>query len=381
MAVDPLLDKNPIWLTDATPEAGIAVLCQCSLARNLSDFPFPARCSEDERGAVEARITDILDNLNLLSTGEYYSLPALHPNEIQFLAERRLITYDLMCTSAQCGVYVAEDQSLSIMVNGADHLCMRVMQSGLQLQEAWARLNLIDDTLGGMLDFAFDARLGYLTADLRNVGTGLKASVLLHLPGLTLTDRLSEQGERVSSEDLVLRGVKAGAGDAETVACPTLCQQGADQSIYSDMDGALNCPVGEGAGDLCLLVNESTLGLSEEELVFHVHHAAEAIIAEEKAARHVLLRDSYQGLQDKIGRAQGVAAGARLMEFTEGVQVLSSLRLGVETGVVRDYTVAQMNALLFKSQGAHLGIACGQEGDPLTLNRERADLFRRVFMG
>ena len=383
MLVSPLLDTAPQWVSDAAPEAATAVLCQCSLARNLADFAFPARCTDEEKQRVLDRVVDVLDRLNLLSTGRYYYLPDLSAGEVGFLAERRLITYGLMCAQGPRGVYVSEDQGLSIMLNGSDHLCTRVLLSGLQLPEAWARLYLMDDTLGGALDFAFEERLGFLTASLGNVGTGLKASVVLHLPGLVLQGGIPGIEAELpvhQGVQLVFSGIEAAngghaagamaAGDAET-----------GQSLYSDMAGAICGPVSEAQGDLYLLANRGTLGVSEEEIVFHVGHGAAELVAKEKAARQGLLNESRQGLEDRVGRACGVAGGARLLGFPEGIAVLSSLRLGVERGVLRKQTIRQVNELLLASQKAHLEMAHGRECDALTLSTERAGLFRRVVAG
>lgn len=382
MDVHMLTDRFPSWLTGASPDGPAAVSCQCSLARNLSDFPFPARCSEDEKRAVESRITSVLDGLNLLSTGRYYSLPELSSREVRFLAERRLITYDLLCARGPRGVYVSEDQCLSIMVNGLEHLCLRVIKPGLQLLEAWAQLNLLDDTLRGMLDVAFDDRLGFLTCALNNVGTGLKASALLHLPALTMANRIGERADHAGTQHLLLRGVRIGGVEerpprsVSPFDAPS--DHVADEALYTDMDGVLSSPVHETRGDLYLLANRSTLGAPEEELIFQVRQEALETLVLEEAARKALLKDSPRALEDQAGRARGIAGGARLLGLNEGLTILSSLRLGIGTGLLRDCTLPRVNELMLSAQGAHLEMAKGQKCDALALSMERADLFRRM---
>jgi protein arginine kinase len=390
MVVNMLPDKLPQWLIDDAPEGAAAVLCQCSLARNLSDFPFPARCTEDEKRVIEARVLGVLDGLNLLSTGHYYSLPDLTSRERRFLAERRLITFELLTARGPRGVYLSEDQSLSIMINALDHLCVRVLKPGLQFQEAWAQLNLVDDTLSGVLDYAFDDRLGFLTASLGNVGTGLKAGALMHLPALGLTGKINERAEGAAAQRLVLTGMRAGALDEQTdpealrrgaLQAPVTVENNREQSLYTDMDGALSCPLNETVGDLYLLVNRGTLGQSEEETIFLVRHAAGEILSEEREARTKLLRDSLRGIEDQVGRARGLAGGARLLGFSEALSLLSSLRLGVEAGLLNDVGMHQINELLLASQAAHLEVARGHDCDALALSMDRADLFRRVVAG
>lgn len=377
MAINALLERPPQWLTEPGSDADIALFSQCTLIRNLSDFPFPARCSEEEKRAIEERLVGIMDGLGLFSRGQYYSLPVLEPHEARFLAERRLITYDLFAARGPRGVYVSEDQTFSIMINGTDHLCMRVILSGLQLQEAWAKLNLIDDTLSDMLDFAFNERLGFLSSDLGCVGTGLKASVLLHLPALTQTGELSGQAAQTANEHVCLRGVTTGSGiEARAVATPDYLL---NQTLFTDADGAIACALNESSGSLYLLVNANTLGISEEENIFHVRHLAANVLSAERAARAALMADSRRGIEDLVGRARGVAGGARLLEFSEALELLSALRLGADTRQLLDITPNQLNELMLTAQGAHLALTGGHEDSPLTLSMYRADLFRGVF--
>lgn len=383
MLVETLIEREPAWIQANAPESAIAVLCQCSLARNLADFSFPGQCSDEEKKRIVDRVCGALDSLGLMSHGRYYSLNELTTREARFLAERRLITYELLAGHGPRGVYVSEDQLLSIMVNGTDHLCMRAILSGNQSQEAWAQLNLMDDTLSGLLDFAFDERLGYLSAGLASVGTGLKAGTILHLPGLALMGGLGAQVESAAKQHLRLCGIRPGAGEmARKLAKPRGAGSGVlDQALFTDMDGGLCGAPGEALGDLFLLANRGTLGISEEEIVFRVRHQASEIVSAEQAARAALHKESPRALEDQVYRALGTAGGARLMEFTEGIKLLSSLRLGVECDLIANHSLQEMNELLLISQGAHLEIARGQDCDALALSIDRAALFRRMFTG
>lgn len=377
MPVNALLAKSPLWVTEASPDSGMALFCQCALARNLADFPFPFRCSEEEKQAVENRVVHALDTLGLFAHGRYYSLPALEPREIRFLAERRLITYELFAARGPRGVYVSDDQVLSIMVNGVDHVGLRVLLPGMQCSEAWAQLNLIDDTLSGLLDYAFNERLGFLTTELGSVGTGLKASVLLHLPGLAQNNQLTEFTGRATRERLRLRGMKIGPGpDARAVATPEYLL---NQVLFADMNGAVSCPAYETVGALFVLVNVGALGASEEEIVFRVRHAAADLLAAEKAARIALSQEGARGLEDTVGRARGIAGGARLLDFGEALELLSALRLGIDMRLQSGIQITQLNELMIGAQGAHLTMTNGHHEDPLTLSVDRAALFRGIF--
>ena len=179
MAVTTLAEKIPGWLTEEAPASPCAVASCCTVTRNLADFPFPGACSPEEKQQVVDRIHGVLDGLSLLSSGDYFSFDDLTPSDVRFLAERGLVTQELMGAEGPRAVYVSDDQGLSVQVNSVDHLQVRTLASGCKPQEAWARLNLMDDTLGGMLDFAFKSRLGYLTTNLGHVGTGLLTSVVM----------------------------------------------------------------------------------------------------------------------------------------------------------------------------------------------------------
>lgn len=393
MAVSMLVEKVPPWLTEVRPESGIALISQGSLARNLSDYPFPARCSEEEKRGVVERVLGALETLNLLDSGQYYSLEELTAREARFLAERRLITYEMLLAHGPRGVYVADDQRMCIMVNGADHVCLRVFRPGVQLTEVWAQLNLMDDTLSGVLDFAFHGRLGFLTSGLNMVGCALKTGVLLHLPGLVLTNRLTDQGDRVRAQHLTLRGVLAGtvrdgaegaAGrrrQSGPVADEGSLDAGLEQALFSDVDGALACPVNETVGDLFFLVNDGTLGVSEEEVVYHVQHSAGEVLEEENRAREMLLENSPFGMEDRVGRARGIAGGARLLAFAEGLNVLSSLRLGASVRIKPGIRLDALNSLYLMAQAAHLEEERHQDYNAFTLNIVRAELFRRIVGG
>ncbi len=390
MLLDTLQDKLPAWFSDAEsgPEGEMAVLSQCSLGRNLADFPFPAQCSNDEQQAVLDRVAGVLDNLNLLASGRFYRLKELDPEELRFLAERRFISHDVLLGNGQRGVYVSDDQCLSIMVNGEDHLCLRTMQAGQKIHEAWARLNLMDDTLSGVLDFAFNERLGFLTSSLRNLGTGLRASTLVHLPGLALEGRIVEQAEAAKQRHVLLQGVALGAPpgakearESRKTAPPweDKAAPGVNDALFSGRGGALCCSLKEARGDLFLLENQYSLGVSEDEVIFRLREAAQQILAEERRAQQRLLAESRCGVEDRVGRARGIAGGAHVLGFEEGIGLLSSIRLGIAAGLLPTKRVGVINELLLESQGAHLEMAAGRACTELDLNTRRADLFRSRF--
>ncbi len=388
--IETLFDRRPRWLAGDGPESSIVLGSECTVLRNLGDLPFPARCSEDELHAAEERIRAALDGTDLMTTGRYCPLSTFHSRDTRFLAERRLVVLDLMRGAGTSGsrhvqipqgAYVAEDQSMSVMINRADHLGIRVLASGLQLQEAWARACLVDDTLSTLLDFAFDDRYGYLTSDLSHVGTGLRAVLVLHLPALSMVEnKMPDLVELANERHQLLRGVKP-VVSVEKEAPGAGHKMHVCEALYGDLYGTFAGPVSEAVGDMYMLSNVSTLGVSEEEILFHVRHVAEDLIEKEKKARRVLREERRPWLEDRVWRAVGLAANARMLGFVESLVLLSSIRLGVSLGLLENHSFAELNRLLLDSQSVHLEIQDGQECDELALSMKRADLFRRQIAG
>ncbi len=345
--VETLLDKKAEWMAAAGPEADTAVYTRCRLHRNLADFPFPSQCTLDERRTIEERVSGAINSLNLLSAGAYFPLADLSVLERQFLVERRLVAPSFVESESHAGVYVSEDQGLSITINDENHITLTCIASGLQLNDAWSRMNLLDDMLAGTLDYAFGERLGYLTASVRDVGTGFRASVLLHLPGLNVANLLGPVAEDVATKRHWLEAFPEAARSAQ--------------------------------GELHLLSHISTLGRSEEETLFHLKHLAGELIAKERDTRDHLRKDAPLQLEDRVGRALGVARHARLLASAEGNSLLSSLRLGVSAGMLDHFSLQHINEVFIASQNAHIEMKRGHSCDELQLSAGRADLFRARF--
>ncbi|MDK1021452.1 MAG: hypothetical protein QGD90_07430 [Candidatus Hydrogenedentes bacterium] len=356
--LETLLQREAQWLSGEGPEADVAVYSLCQLFRNLADFPFPSQCTDDERQTIEERVLGVLDSLNLLATGQYWSFADLDERERRFLVERRLVRPQLLDAEGARGVYIADDQSFSININDENHLTFNGLASGLQIHEIWSRMSLIDDTLAGVLDYAFSERLGYLTAEIGQVGTGLLASVVLHLPGSHLTNRVSNAVNMAREKRHTLESIVVPKAIMPIDARP---------------------PNGSALGDLHKLTNSSTLGRSEEETLFHLKHLALDLIKSERESREQIVSDAPLQLEDRVGRALGLARGARLLAFHEANSVLSSLRLGVSSGLLDQFSLHQINDVLMGSQNAHIEMKCGHDCDELTLSAERADLFRSRF--
>lgn len=361
------------WVAPPGPDASIVVWSQCNLIRNVVGFFFPTACSSDEIRSVEDRILAATGALPAADAGQYHPISRLDRIETLFLAERRLIPFELAHGGDRGGVFLAHDLSYGIAINGSDHVCMTSLASGLDLETPWERLNNLDDGLASSVDFAFNKQFGYLTASLSHVGTGLKASVLLHLPGLVASNAMAGLVQVARQRRHAIHGLKPTAVSASP-SDPTV-----SEAFYSDLSGALYGDINEAQGDLFLLTNLSSLGASEEEVLFHIRHSAADIVEREMRARQSLLNKDRTQIEDRVYRALGVARHARLLGFTEALNVLSSIRLGLDTGIVPGFGLDGLNELLLALQSAHIKARIGRDCDEWTLSIERAGLFRAHF--
>lgn len=345
--VDALLQSPVQWLDGTGPHAEIVVSTHCQLTRNLADYPFVSQCSDDVRELLEKRILDAMDSINLSAGGSYFSFSEVDDVQAHFLLERRLIPTQLIQSTGARGVHVDTDQQLSVAINGSDHLTIFVHASGHQIHELGARLNQIDDALVGLIDFTFDDRRGYLTSSLAEVGTGLRASAVLHLPALTMTDGLEEFRETLKAEKIAL-APWLGTGGGST-------------------------------GELYELSNAATLGLSESEIIYRVAQRVDELVEAEREAQTRVTNEFRVQLEDRVNRALALARSARLLAFDECVEVLSSLRLGVSTGLLDSLSMRLLNETLMASQLAHLELDSGQPSDETRSDTLRAELFRGKF--
>ena len=380
MRIAPLLKQAPMWQQEAAgSHSDLVILSDCNLGRNLSDFPFPGRCTLEERTAIESRIISVLDQLNLLASGSYFRLSELSLSETHLLAERQLITPAMTTPQPGQGVYIAQDQSLSIMVNDEDHCCIRVLASGLQLHDAWARASLMDDTLGGILDFSFSDHLGFLTQNLAHLGTGLRCTVLLHLPGCVYKNLLPELRLLAEEHGLTFSGVGIGLPTTRKAVSPLPI---GGQALYSNMDGFVPRDPHEAEGDLFQLSNRATLGRTEEEFLFQLKLCANEFITQEETVRKHMREEETEVLFDRVERARALALRARLIPFDESMALLSSLRLGVSLGLLSDVSLAALNGSLIQCQDAHVEThrvhGEGPVGE-LDLKRFRAALLKAQF--
>jgi protein arginine kinase len=339
------------WLDGSGPESHLVLSTRVRLARNLADRTFPGRAADPDRTAVLEEVRAVSRETRSLGQASLVRLDWLPRMDRQFLHERHLVSKELAAPGADFpprpGAAVMLQGPLGAMVNEEDHLRLQGLVPGLDLGGAWAVAGTLDAELGQRLAFAFHPEFGYLTSCPTNVGTGLRASVLIHLPGLVLTKEINKVLQSLVQVGLTFRG------------------------LYGEGS--------EVVGNFFQLSNQTTLGKSETELLDHLGRMVRQVIGYEEQAREVLLRDAPGVIEDKVWRAYGLLRYARTLSFEEAMNLLSGVRLGLGLGLIPGVSVYALNKLLVFTQPAHLVAMAGTDLAEDEIPVRRADYVRRVM--
>jgi len=335
------------WLRGSGPESDIVMSSRIRLARNLAEFPFISRASQADRSEIEKLLRERI--LKIQAGGEmlYLKVNELDGVDRQFLVERQLISREHAESDGARGVVIDSAEQVSLMINEEDHLRMQVMHSGLDLKGAWEQINHLDDLIEQQVTYAFHPRLGYLTACPTNVGTGIRVSVMMHLPALVQTRQIDKVFRSLQKISLAVRG------------------------MYGEGSQAM--------GDFYQISNQVTLGRTELELVEQVGDVVPVIIDYERRAREFLIKESKQSVHDQISRAYGILRTAQTISSEETMHLLSKVRMGVNLGLIEDLRIPDLNRLLIQTQPAHLQKLSGSELDTADRNIERARYLRRYL--
>ncbi len=345
MNLEMLASQCGQWLRGNGPESDIVISSRIRLARNLAEFPFIRRCTEQDRAAIEVKLRDAIKKTPEWENLTYIDVEALDVVDRQFLVERQLISREHADTSGARGVAIHEEEKFSLMINEEDHLRIQVMNSGLDLESAWKQIDNIDDTLEKQVTYAFHERLGYLTACPTNVGTGMRVSVMLHLPALVITQQIEKVFRSLQKISLAVRG------------------------LYGEGSQAM--------GDFYQISNQITLGRSERDLITQVGEVVPMIIEYERKARNFLVNESRKDLHDRVSRAFHILCGAQTISSEETMHLLSSVRMGVNLGLISDVEIPTINKLFIHTQPAHLQKLRGIALDTADRNIERALYLKR----
>ncbi|WP_422447012.1 protein arginine kinase [Thermoanaerobacterium sp. DL9XJH110] len=349
MDVERLMDPSRIkWINSSGPDSDIVISSRIRLARNLKDVPFPHLLSESRAQEVIEKIYGACRANAVLSRDtELYIMRDLSEGQKSLMVEMHLISPD-MAASNKGAVIINEDKTVSIMINEEDHLRIQTVFSGLQPEAAFDLASKIDDVLEEKLDFAFDEKIGYLTACPTNVGTGIRASVMMHLPVLTMLNQTAQIFSTISQVGLVVRGLY-GEGTQAT-------------------------------GNLYQISNQITLGKSEEDIIQNLIGVARQIISSERKARRNLSGEARLRLEDKIMRSYGLLTNAKLVSSQEAMTYISDVRLGVDMGVIRDLKPDDLNVLFILSGPACIQEMARRSLSPLERDLSRADFIRKKIL-
>ncbi len=335
------------WYRSSGPESDVFLGSEAALSRNLDDTPFPGRMSGEQQREVIRRVRAAAENENsaLAGTLRYVPLDGLTEEEAVSLAERRLAGAGFIAQRGGRGLLVSEDESLCVLINGENHLLIRAAGAGFSLREVYGRADTLDSILSRSLPFAFDRRFGYLTRNPADLGTGMTASLTLHLPALADSGAVPRIAAGLSRLRMSLRGT--------------------------------GFPAKKPRGAVYRLSNRMTLGLSEQEAVANLTGIARQVAEQEREARRKLAGDI--AVQDAVSRSLGLLRSARLLRNDEFLELISLVRFGIATGFIPDLSYDVIDGLMIEVQPATLTLAAGRTMTAEERRAVRAQVVREAL--
>lgn len=337
------------WMEGQGAESDVVLSSRVRLARNLAGSVFPERMDETAGAAMLEKVGGILAQLGPGWNLKLRPIAAVDAVERQVLVEKHLVSPALVQEPIRFeAVAIDPTETVSLMLNEEDHLRLQVLLPGLELREAFQIANRLDDDLEAALTFAFDPHLGYLTACPTNLGTGLRASVMVHLPALVLTRQLPQVFTALAQIGMVVRG------------------------LYGEGT--------EAAGNIFQISNQVSLGLSEEEFIHNLTLVAEQLVGRERHARQLLQQHHRLELEDRVGRAWGILTHAHIVSSEEALRLLSDVKLGGDLGLIRVPSKPTFAELAVMTRPAFLMARAEKELPPRERDEIRATVLREELM-
>jgi protein arginine kinase len=345
--IDQMISKTAGWLEGSGPESEIVISSRVRLARNLEGHLFSHWSEPDDAKKVVDFVQKAVHKNDKMKKYLFLRFDDLTDIERQILHERHLISREHAEGKENRAVAISPDEQVSIMINEEDHLRLQVIFSGFQLFTAWELVSHIDDTLEHELEYAYSSQYGYLTACPTNVGTGIRASVMMHLPGLVMVRQIDQVLQAVSKLGLTVRGWYGEGSEA--------------------------------SGNLFQISNQLTLGAKEEEIIEKLEKIIRQVVEHEKNARKSLLKKEIILLRDRIGRAFGILKYAQHISSAETMNLLSVLRTGIELEVLRGVDIKVVNELFLLTQPAHIQKILGKKLNQRDRDEKRAEIIRKIL--
>ena len=345
MTLDDLVHSPGEWLATGGPLSDVVVSSRIRIARNLTGFHFLSKTGPGEPGEIERALFEAISACEFGRDTFYVDIDKSDDLDRQFLVERHLISRQHAEGQGNRGVAISNAETLALMINEEDHLRVQVLRRGMNLDEAWNEMTRVDTALESVVDFAYHKQYGYLTACPTNVGTGLRVSVMLHLPALKVTNEIEKVFRAAKEMRLAVRG------------------------LYGEGTDAL--------GDFFQVSNQVTLGQTEDEILSGFkENVIPSIVRYEQETRRALKQDKLTALDDRVWRALGLLENARAISSEEALFLLSHLRMGVVLGRISHIDLEAINELFMAAQSAHLQKRRGQRLDGERRSIVRADLIR-----
>ena len=348
MNLDNLIKDKGEWLRSTGPHADIVMSSRIRLARNLAKYPFSHWASKKEQQEILAMVKDAIGSSKKMKTALCLDIGKLDSIDRQFLVERHLMSKEHSMDSESKGLCISDREVISIMINEEDHLRMQVMRSGFDLKDAWHIIDTLDDEVSNLLLYAYSPDFGYLTACPTNAGTGIRASVMLHLPSLVMTKQIGKVLQAITKLSLTARG------------------------LYGEGT--------EASGNFFQISNQVSLGHREEDIMDNIERIIKQIIDHEQSAREVLLSQNRAVLEDRIFRAYGTLRSAHIITSSETIDLLSLVRLGVDLNLIKSVDRALINELFIITQPAHLQKIEKKRLNPNERDIKRADIVRNKLV-
>jgi protein arginine kinase len=337
------------WVKGYGPKNHIVVSSRIRLARNIKDIPFPIKADDKQLEKVLKKIEKIVKDNKDFVNFRIIKIDKLSSISRIFLIEKRLISISLASfDKLHSAFFYNPEEIISIMINEEDHLRLQCMLPGFQLQKVWELINEYDNKIEEKVEYAFDELHGFLTCCPTNVGTGLRASVMLHLPALIILNRLNGLLKSISNNGYAVRGFYGEGTDFQ--------------------------------GNLFQISNQTTLGLSEMEIIEKLENVIENLINKEQEAREELMINAKKKIEDQVMRSYGILTNARIISTAEAVNLLSNIRFGIEMGILVKIGYDTINRLMTIIQPGHLQLIKGKKMNQLERGEARADLVKELLI-
>lgn len=334
------------WCDNSGSNQDVVISSRIRLARNLNDYPFSSKLSNEQASSLVEEVNKAIPSLeeSLSKKIHGYSLSSLNAVDKEAMIERHVVSPELIKKKQSAGLLISEDEKISLMINEEDHLRIQSITSGMNIDEAKETANTIDDVLSENLTYAYHDKYGYLTCCPTNLGTGLRASYMLFLPALTKSKKIIKLAEELSKFGIILRGT-----------------------------------YGEGTktiGFLYQISNQKTLGRTEDEIINGLNKIVEQVVTQERKQREYIIKNNFNDIQDHIYRSYGVLKYARQLSSADALNLLSQLKLGIDTNLIKLENPCNVYELMVETQPGNLQHYSSEIIDPSQRERYRADYIR-----